>query len=330
MSNSYKRYIKLLNKTTKELSQFELEKLDSNTKLLKKAFDIAYNNGVFKLYEYPIELQDRLRFELFSKITRYSGNLSFLAIQILAANTIMNKNNFLKKELFFQKKCGIAINHLRANKTFVSAKKTDGGYLLNGVLTWASGYKIFDKLLIGFHFENKEYEVLSSFKKSSTFKIVETPKTFVGQGLNTVNIELKEFFVKDENIVSSNEIGNYTKNKSLSKTVHYALYGLGIGAIKNLENSDFKHISKLKLKKIKVAFLNSNSGKELDNIRVKLFKTVQDIVTTAMILNGGKSILSNKNLQRYYRELIMFNSNGLNTTIKNLFLKASINKKELD
>ena len=95
MSNSYKRYIKLLNKTTKELSQFELEKLDSNTKLLKKAFDIAYNNGVFKLYEYPIELQDRLRFELFSRITRYSGNLSFLAIQILAANTIMNKNNFL-------------------------------------------------------------------------------------------------------------------------------------------------------------------------------------------------------------------------------------------
>ncbi len=330
MSNSYKRYIKLLNKTTKELSQFELEKLDSNTKLLKKAFDIAYNNGVFKLYEYPIELQDRLRFELFSRITRYSGNLSFLAIQILAANTIMNKNNFLKKELFFQKKCGIAINHLRANKTFVSAKKTDGGYLLSGVLTWASGYKIFDKLLIGFHFENKEYEVLSSFKKSSTFKIVETPKTFVGQGLNTVNIELKEFFVKDENIVSSNEIGNYTKNKSLSKTVHYALYGLGIGAIKNLENSHFKHISKLKLKKIKVAFLNSNSGKELDNIRVKLFKTVQDIITTAMILNGGKSILSNKNLQRYYRELIMFNSNGLNTTIKNLFLKASINKKELD
>jgi hypothetical protein len=41
-----------------------------------------------------------------------------------------------------------------------------------------------------------------------------------------------------------------------------------------------------------------------------------------MILNGGKSILLEKNLQRYYRELIMFNSNGLNTKIKHLFLNS--------
>jgi len=45
-----------------------------------------------------------------------------------------------------------------------------------------------------------------------------------------------------------------------------------------------------------------------------------------MILNGGKSILSNENLQRYYRELIMFNSNGLNQNIKELFLDDLIIK----
>lgn len=329
MNSEYKKYINSLKKTTKELKKLNLYKLDSDLLLLKKAFDIAYDNGIFKLYEFPIELQERLKFELFSKITIYSGNLSFLAIQILAANTIMNKNNFPRKEYFFKKKCGIAINHLRANKTFVSAKKVEGGYILNGVLTWASGYKIFNKLLIGFHFENKEYEVLSSFKESSTFKIIETPETFVGQGLNTVNVALKDFYVKNENIVSSNEIGNYNKNKSLSKTVHYSIYGLGLGAIKSLENEEFKEKSKIKLKKIKNSFLKANSGSELDNLRVELFKIVQDIITTGMILNGGKSILLEKNLQRYYRELIMFNSNGLNQTIKNLFLNSCFNKKRV-
>lgn len=323
MNEDYKKYIKSLKKTTKELEKFELYKLDSDVKLLKKAFDISYKNGIFRLYEFPSELQDRLKFELFSKLTIYSGNLSFLAIQILAANTIMNKNNFPKKEYYFNKKCGIAINHLRAFKTHVSATKCENGYLLNGVLTWASGYKIFDKLLIGFHYEGKEFEVLSSFKASSTFKIIDTPKTFVGQALNTVNVQLNNFFVKDENIVSSNEIGNYTKNKSLSKTVHYAIYGLGLGAIKNLDNKAFKEKSKVKLKKIKNSFLRSTSGDELDKLRIELFKIVQDIITTGMILNGGKSILLEKNLQRYYKELVMFNSNGLNEKIKNLFLNAT-------
>jgi len=39
-----------------------------------------------------------------------------------------------------------------------------------------------------------------------------------------------------------------------------------------------------------------------------------------MIVKGGKSILKTQTLQRYYRELIMFNANGLNQHIKELFL----------
>jgi hypothetical protein len=40
-----------------------------------------------------------------------------------------------------------------------------------------------------------------------------------------------------------------------------------------------------------------------------------------MIVDGGKSILKSKTLQRYYRELVMFNANGLNDKLKNLFLE---------
>ncbi|WP_419764213.1 MAG: hypothetical protein ACNI28_10570 [Arcobacter sp.] len=315
-----KEYLKRLDKTVEEIKKLPLHKIDEEVRFLKKAFDIAYKNDIFSLYKFDKNTQEKLKLKLFSILTPYSGNLSFLAIQILAANSIMAKNDFKRRKYFFNKKCGIAINHLRSNKTHVRAKKYKNGYLLNGVLTWASGYKIFDKLLIGFHFENKEYEVLASFEKSKSFKILETPKTFVGQGLNTINVYLENFFVKDINIVSANSIGNYTKNKSLSKTVHYALYGIALGAIDKLDSHTLKNSSKIKLKDIKKRFLNSTNGQELDNLRVELFDLTQNIITTGMVLNGGKSILHNSHLQRYYKEIIMFNSNGLNAPIKNLFL----------
>lgn len=321
MQEKYKKYLKNLDITVKKIKRLPLHRLDSNIFLLKEAFDISYKNDIFSLYAFDKEIQARLKLKLFSELTRYSGSLTFLSIQIMAANTIMNKNNFKRKEYFFNKKCGIAINHLRAvNKTFVSATKCKDGYKLNGTLTWASGYKIFDHLLIGFHYEGKELEVLSPFEESDNFKLIQTPDVFVGQSLNTVNVELNDFFVEEQNIVSSNPIGNYTKNKSLSKTVHYAIYGLALGTLTCIEDEDFKRNSKKKFKKIKKKFVDTNDGKVLDELRIELFNLVQKVITISMILKGGKSILQEQNLQRYYRELIMFNANGLNQPIKKLFL----------
>lgn len=315
-----KEYLKQINKTIKQIKQLPIEQLDTNTKILKLAFDIAYKNRLFTLYGFEPKEQSRLKLKLFEKLTPISGSLSFLAIQILAANAIMNKNDFKRKKHYFGKKCGIAINHLRAPETLVEATKCRGGYRLNGTLTWASGYNIFDRLLIGFHFDGHEYEVMSKFKPQKGFILSEAPQTFVGFGLNTVNIQLKEYFVKDKNIVSSNPIGNYTKNKSVSKTIHYSLYGLGCGVIKHINNRALKSFARHHLKEYKQQFITSNSGEQLDILRVELFNFLQEIITTAMIQNGGKSILITQHLQQYYRELFMFNCNGLNQTIKDIFL----------
>lgn len=314
-------YNKKLKNAIKEIEKLDSDKLDTKVNTLKKAFDISYDNELLALYNYEKEQQEELKLKLFSSLTQYSGSLSFLAIQILAANSIMNKNNFKKRKKYFNKKCGIAINHLRAKDTKVIARKCQGGYKLNGVLTWASGYKIFDTLLIGFHYECHEYEVLTKFEQSEGFRIIDTPKTFVGQSLNTVNIELDNFFVEDKNIVSSNKIGNYTKNKSLSKTIHFSLYGLGKGVLNHIDDIELKNISKERLEEQKKAFLESNNGTQLDKLRVELFNLIQKMITTTMIYNGGKSILRTRQLQRYYRELIMFNSNGLNSNIKDLFIE---------
>jgi hypothetical protein len=321
--NSLGFYKKQLQNTKKELSNIDGNSLDRDYLSLKKAFDVSYNNRLFELYEIDPKELDNYKLELFKTLTEISGSLSFLAIQILAANTIMKKNNFHKKDIYFNKKCGIAINHLRANKTIVSATKCENGYLLNGTLTWASGYKIFDTLLIGFHFDGNEYEVMAPFEEQEGFNIGSADDTFVGYGLNTVNIKLDNYFVEDENIVSSHEIGNYTKNKSISKTVHMCLYSLGYCASLSIEDKELKEFSSKRLDEIKNEFMSSNSPKYMDHLRIELFDLVQKVITTAMVVKGGSSILSSSDFQRYYKELIMFNSNGLNQALKDM-LKSKL------
>ena len=68
---------------------------------MKKAFDIAFDNDIFTLYKYCAPLQEKYKAILLSKFSEVSGSLAFLAIQILAANAIMNKNNFARKDRFF-------------------------------------------------------------------------------------------------------------------------------------------------------------------------------------------------------------------------------------
>jgi hypothetical protein len=316
---NYETYKKQINSAIEELKMLELYRLDSDHELLKEAFDILYKKEIFTLYNVDKSLHNKYKFILFSMLTKYSGSLAFLSIQILASHAIMAGNNFAKREEYFAKKCGIAINHLRAPVTVVSATQCEGGYKLKGQLTWASGYEIFDTLLIGFHHDGREYEAMAGFKSSENFKVGDVATSFVGNSMATVNIELNDFFVPYEDVVSSQIMGNYTKNKSISKTVHFALYGVGLGAVEYLQDVEVKASAKAQLESIKEQFLNTNSGEVMDKLRIELFTLIQSLITTGMVLYGGKSILIEETMQRYYRELIMFNSNGLNSTIKGLF-----------
>lgn len=312
-------YEEKLERLKEKLILFDFHRADEEYAVLSSAFNTLYHSGVLDITHLEKPEQDRYKLALFTMLSEVSGALSFLVIQILAAHNIMNKYHYAKKEHYMSKKCGIAINHLRAPRKVVEASKVEGGYSLNGTLTWASGFHIFDTLLIGFHFEGNEYEAMAAFEEQRGMSIGETDSTFVGYGLNTVHIELQDFFIPDEDMVSNNPIGNYTRNKSVSKTVHFCIYGLGVGAIANAHDESLKEDATQKLERIKTQFMDCHTPDQLDALRVELFILVQDIVTTAMILIGGRFILNTEILQRIYRELMMFSANGLNSTLKELF-----------
>ena len=312
-------YYNRLQLTVEKLQALPLHTMDTQTSALKEAFDIAYEHEVFKIVDVPDFQQSDARFALFTSMTKYSGSLIFLAIQILAANNIMNANDFPLARTFYNKKCGIAINHLRAPYTVVSAVQNEDGFRLDGSLKWASGYGIFDTLLVGFHCEEKEYVAVVPFEKAKGFTVGEPVESFVGESMATVDIVLESFFIPQEHVVASAPLGSYSASKSISKTVHVAIYSLGLGAIDHLEDEEVKQRAIEKLTAIKDEFMATHLGDVMDKLRIELFTLVQDIITTGMILNGGRSVLATEMLQQYYRELMMFNSNGLNDTIKGLF-----------
>lgn len=318
---SYKQQLQDLEK---KLQLFNPNEADTNYQEVKKMFDIVFYSGVLNITDLEKKVQDRYKLELFTMLSSLSGNLAFLVIQILAAFNIMQTNGFSLANYVKNKKCGIAINHLRADKTIVSATKTSNGYKLNGTLRWASGYKIFDALVIGFHAQGSEFEAISSFLPQEGFKVGQADATFVGYGLNTVDVTLNDFFIPFENVISQKPLGNYTLKKSASKTVHFCLHGLALSALKHSIDKEFIQNANTKLSKIKDAFMQSTNPAELDDIRINLFLLTQQIITTAMVLQGGSCILSSQPLQRVYKELIMFNANGLNNALKQRFKTAFI------
>jgi hypothetical protein len=320
--NDVENYKRELEQAIKKLSTLSLYKLDCDVKALEKAFEIVYDLGIFNIHEYDSSLHDELKLELFSKLTPLSGSLSFLAVQILAANRIMQSNGFKNASSYYKKRCGIIINHLRAPVTVIDSTKSERGYLLSGTLSWASGYKIFDSLVVGFHHKGVEMQAVMPFNVEQGCMIGEPDETFVGVSMNTVSIELDKYEVLEEAIINSQAIGSYTKQKSISKTVHFALYGIGLGAIDALDDEDLKNEASKRLELQKERFLTTVDGTRMDELRIELFELVQKIITTGMVLHGGKSMLSSKRLQQYYRELIMFNSNGLNVSIKELFKRS--------
>ncbi|MGC9351129.1 MAG: hypothetical protein ACP5D3_04005 [Sulfurovum sp.] len=319
-------YENRLTHTIDELRRLPLHTLDDERSMLKEAFEIAYRHDIFRVVDLPPQEQGEARFRLFSSLARYSGSLVFLGIQILAANNIMHTNAFPLMQTYVNKRCGIAINHLRAPVTVVSAQESEDGFRLFGTLTWASGYGIFDTLLVGFHCAGAEYVAVVPFKEAEGFKIGDPAESFVGESMATVDIELNNFYVPHDHTVASFPLGSYSTSRSISKTVHIAIYSLGLGAIAQLKDEAVKKEAFMRLEAIKDAFMETQNGDVMDRLRIELFRLVQDIITTGMVLVGGKSVLATETLQRYYRELIMFNSNGLNDTIKGLFKEKFLDR----
>jgi hypothetical protein len=89
--NNYKTELNILDK---HLEAFDGNIADNNYQELKEMFQRVYQSGLLQITHLEKGLQDKLKLELFITLTKHSGTLAFLVIQILAANNIMAKKQF--------------------------------------------------------------------------------------------------------------------------------------------------------------------------------------------------------------------------------------------
>ena len=100
--DNLKEYKEKLEHLTNKLLKYNLNNADTDHKELKILFDAVYESGILKLYEVNKEYHDLYKLELFTRLSQVSGTLSFLVIQILAANNIMAKNKLYQKRALLQ------------------------------------------------------------------------------------------------------------------------------------------------------------------------------------------------------------------------------------
>jgi len=286
---------------------------DSDTTALKACYDALVAEGFLDILHVDVTQHEGIKQLLFSALCAKSGALGFLAVQHLAAYKIMHNGHYKHAN---DLACGIAINHLRAPKRLVVATKRGRHYYLNGTLRWASGFSIFDALVIGFHYEQYEMHALIDFNVQPGLNVSEKVQTFAANSMNTRNVELIDFKLDERAIIAQKEQGAYTQQKSLSKTVHYAFLGICQGALESCSDVTLETFALEQLQQFTNAIASCGEASTLLELRQQLFFFAQQLITTAMVQQGGAASLADASLQRLYRELMLFNANGLNADMK--------------
>jgi hypothetical protein len=138
--------------TLAPISDMNANQADYDALMLGKA--LAEINYQYRdlLSKVAYEEKAELTHELYSNLAYISGALAFLQIQNVGADSYLNRCETSQSNALIRssQSCGIAIAHLRREKQPISVHISQENIILNGYLPWASGYKIYDKVLLGF------------------------------------------------------------------------------------------------------------------------------------------------------------------------------------
>lgn len=95
-----------------------------------------------------------------------------------------------------------------------------------------TGYRFFNKLLVGFVIGDLEYFAITDFTKSETFKINLIPNLGIANSANTVSCELLEHKITKTNLISKAKCGTLANNAGKrTRNVVSILIGLAFAIV---------------------------------------------------------------------------------------------------
>lgn len=251
--------------------------------------------------------------------TKASGALSFLTSQINLSTRLIyeGQNDSLKQDLLpkiFRGELRIAnaVSHLRSKPVF-AVEATKGGYFVSGEIYWLTGFNHFEQFVFGFKHNNKEYFAVLPFcnTESGTLCISEVLPVMVMQSTQTVRATLKNYFIADEWVLSSQAEGTWNEQMRQNTAILAYFYGLGIGSLEILDstcdNRQIFAIFQERLQQLRAVILKQNQH-DYTQLRVELTYCVWQCIQCAIISSKGKAIDPNSPISRIYREFVQFNA----------------------
>lgn len=150
-SNDHQRY--LLSTDSKELVKIYKQAIALNALSIAVPEEIGGSN-----------LDSQAQYYYYKNVAMASGTLAFLFGQHISAmasiasgNNTLLKSKYLTQNLDGRYSFGISFGHLKHSITPpVTAIEQNDAYIVNGVLPYVTGYKIFNTLIIGFVCDDRE------------------------------------------------------------------------------------------------------------------------------------------------------------------------------
>ena len=310
--------------------------LSTSTETLVKAYQEAIKLNVLGI-KVPEEfggtnLDLKAQYYFYKNIAITSATLAFFCAQHIAGMSIIaSGNNLTLKEKYLSQNhngeysFGISFAHLKhiKNPPVSASIKDENSYLINGTLSYVTGYKIFNTLVLGFTCGTKEIFAITPFSESHSLIVTKNLELVAATSTNTVVCKLVDHVITKNNVIVENEIGTLANNTD-KNVRHLAAIGLGLASatLQLLPPSEYLEITEVReiYNELNKEFLSlENDLLHLPNntsvtpLRVKITYFFNKLFLFSEQIIKGNGILEEHTLSTIRKESMIIAASASNT-----------------
>ena len=272
-------------------------------------------------------------------IARYSGALAFLQTQHQSAAAMLaQSSNISLKEKYLPHMgngrvlVGVGFSHLRRQDISLSAVPINGGYQLDGVVPWLTGWDLFQDFIVAATLpDGRAVFGVVPFQESPEIAFSTVAQLAAIASTNTVNATLTNLFLPEESVVfikpaewiHVNDRTNILRPTFL--TLGCALAGLDIVEAAGMRKSlpfiqDAFESLNLEVKQCRDAIVDGLQHADMEMAeKLRLRAWTIDLAVrcahAAIAVSSGGANYSHHAAQRVYREALVFTVSGQTTAI---------------
>jgi len=310
--------------------------MDKSLEALKHGFNLLVAEG-FGALRVPKELggkgsTDEEYFNFNETLQSYSNAVGFLLRQQqTASRLIANTSNqelkeFLAKVVAGETSVGVSVSHLRElERPKLIGRKVSDAVLLTGKVPWASGYRIFDFLVVGFFVPETEEEGLAliPFTQSSSLAIGTPIQTIALSSLQNVNLNYDNHKVNSTQLLEMNPLGTFASASTIAAIQFVNLSALARALTRELKGTEPPAFEKLyhEYTSTRSAFLKTVSNQGVHSCYATMNRIVADLLILARYQSGTQGVKVPSLIERYAREHMLFSVITLNEDLKRKCLR---------